>query len=502
VQWRSGQRLPLLVLNVRQVLAVKRKKNNLNPNRWEDFMAAIERSDNPQFEISTEVLIIGAGCAGLVAALRANEAGASVLVLERDALPRGSTALSAGLIPAAGTRFQKAAGISDSEIQFAQDIIAKAHGEPDGDAVRVAVAAVGLALEWLHDKHGLPFSVIENFTYPGHSACRMHGLPSRSGGELMDRLRAAAEAVDIDILTNAQATTMLVDMQGAVKGMRFLRPNGTEDSVGCGSIILACNGYGGNKARVKAHIPQLADALYFGHSGNQGEALAWGEALGAKCHHLSGHQGHGSVAYPQGILITWATMVEGGFQVNKSGQRFSDESHGYSEQAEAVLAQDTGTVWSIFDNRIAGIARQFEDFRNAEAMGAIISAESVSSLASKLGLPEQSLGKTFNDVSNAKSGGLTDAFGRNWSNVAQLEAPYLAVKVTGALFHTQGGLLIDELARVQHSNGTVISNLFAVGGAACGVSGSQASGYLSGNGLLTAVALGYIAGAVAGQECR
>jgi fumarate reductase flavoprotein subunit len=464
-------------------------------------MANVEPMGDQQFEINTDVLIIGAGSAGLIAALQAKEAGASVLVLERDALPRGSTALSAGLIPAAGTRFQKAAGISDSEAKFAQDILAKAHGEPDADAVKLAVAAVGPALEWLHDKHDLPFSVIENFTYPGHSACRMHGLPSRSGAELMDRLRAAAEAADIDIVTNAQATTMLVDSQNAIKGMRFLRPDGSVDCVGCGAIILACNGYGGNKERVKTHIPQLSDALYFGHSGNQGEALAWGEALGAMSHHLSGHQGHGSVAHPQGILITWATMMEGGFQVNLKGERFSDESHGYSEQAEAVLAQDTGIVWSIFDNRIADIARQFEDFRNAEAMGAIVSADSVSSLASKLGLSTQRLDATFNAVRDAKSGGKTDAFGRKWKNVAQLVAPYLAVKVTGALFHTQGGLVVDASARVKHRDGKVIPNLFAVGGAACGVSGAKASGYLSGNGLLTAVALGYIAGAVAGREC-
>jgi fumarate reductase flavoprotein subunit len=462
------------------------------------MMATVERMNDPHFEINTDVLIIGAGSAGLIAALRAKEAGASVLVLERDVLPRGSTALSAGLIPAAGTRFQRSAGIVDSETQFTHDIIAKAHGEPDADAVRVVVSAVGPALEWLHDQHGLPFSVIKNFTYPGHSACRMHGLPSRSGAEFMDRLRIAAEASGIDILTSAHATTIFVDADGKVKGMRFLRPDGTTDVVGCATLILACNGYGGNKSRVKVHIPQLSDALYFGHSGNQGEALAWGDALGAMNRDLSGHQGHGSVAHPQGILITWATMVEGGFQVNQRGERFSDESHGYSEQAEAVLAQDDGIAWSIFDSRIGDIARQFEDFRNAEAMGAIIKADSISNLADKTGLPVQTLEATFNGVSGAKSNRLTDAFGRSWKGIAQLSAPYLVVKVTGALFHTQGGLVVDASARVLHNNGEVIPNLFAVGGAACGISGSKASGYLSGNGLLTAVAYGFIAGAVAG----
>ncbi len=450
--------------------------------------------------VSCDVLIIGAGAAGLVAALRAREAGASVIVLERDALPRGSTALSAGLIPAAGTSFQKTAQIADSESQFASDIRAKSHDEADPEAVSTVVLAIGPALEWLSERHGLPFSVIENFSYPGHSACRMHGLPSRSGQELMDRLRSAAEAASIDIITSAKVETLLVDALGVIKGARFSRPDGTSEDVGCAALILACNGYGGNKALVAEHIPQLANALYFGHAGNQGDALAWGEALGARTRHLSGHQGHGSVAHPQGILMTWATMTEGGFQVNQSGQRFSDESRGYSEQAEAVLAQPEGVVWSIFDERIASIARQFEDFRNAEAMGAVVEAQWLGELIDATHLPAATLQAALADVQQLKANGKTDRFGRNWTGVPQLQAPFRAVKVTGALFHTQGGLVVDAQARVIGSNGLPIPRLFAAGGAACGVSGSQASGYLSGNGLLTAVAYGSIAGMAAAER--
>jgi fumarate reductase flavoprotein subunit len=463
-------------------------------------MAAIETIGKASPAISCDVLIIGAGAAGLVAALRAREAGASVIVLERDALPRGSTSLSAGLIPAAGTRFQKAAQIADSESQFTADILAKSHNEADPEAVATVVSAIGPTLDWLSDRHGLPFSVIENFSYPGHSACRMHGLPSRSGQELMDRLRSAAEASSIDIITNAKAETLLLHPSGLIGGVRFARPDGTMESVGCKALILACNGYGGSKALVSQHIPELARALYFGHAGNQGDALAWGGALGARTRHLSGHQGHGSVAHPQGILVTWATMTEGGFQVNLSGQRFSDESRGYSEQAEAVLAQPDGVVWSIFDERIAAIARQFEDFRNAEATGAVIEAQWLGELADATRLPIAVLQKTLTEVQQLKATGSTDGFGRNWTGIPQLQSPFRAVKVTGALFHTQGGLVVDALARVTGSSGLPIHGLFAAGGAACGVSGSKASGYLSGNGLLTAVAYGFIAGMAAAAQ--
>jgi fumarate reductase flavoprotein subunit len=462
-------------------------------------MAHVEAAAGVSFEASCDVAIVGAGAAGLIAALRAAEAGADVLVIERDPLPRGSTALSAGLIPAAETRFQAERGIIDSKAGFAADIMAKAHGEPDPAAVACVVEVAGQAIEWLADRHGLPFSVIDNFTYPGHSACRMHGLPSRSGAELMDRLRNAAEAAGIVILTEAAATTLFRNGDGSIAGVGFERPDGSVDRAGCAALILACNGYGGDKALVSAHIPQMADALYFGHPGNQGDAVRWGEALGAGLRHLSGHQGHGSVAHPHGILVTWATIVEGGFQVNAHGLRFANEAMGYSEAAAPVLAQQGAHAWTIFDGRIAAIARQFEDFRMAEAAGAILTAATLEELAALARLDPSALRATAAEASRLKAEGGIDRFGRRWQGLPELVAPFHAVKVTGALFHTQGGLLVDGEARVLRLDGSHMPNLFAAGGAACGVSGASAAGYLSGNGLLTALSYGYLAGHAAAR---
>jgi fumarate reductase flavoprotein subunit len=456
-------------------------------------MSSVEIIDRTP-EIVVDCLIIGAGAAGLVAALSAVESGESVLVLERDSVPQGSTALSAGLIPAAGTRWQAALGIEDNPTLFAIDITRKAHGEPDMALVLHVAQTIGPTLEWLADRHQLPFSLVDNFSYPGHSALRMHGLPSRSGRELIDRLRTAAEAAGIDILCDAHATTLLVDPTQRVVGVRFTRPDGTTDGIGCRRLILACSGYGGNPALVVRHIPEMAGATYFGHVGNQGDALTWGEQLGAATRHLGGHQGHGSVAHPAGILISWATITEGGFQVNSRGERFSDEASGYSEQAASVLAQPDGLAWTIFDARIAGIAAQFEDFRNALAQRAVLEAGDVASLAAAMRVPADTLAATCDEVADAKARQGVDRFGRSFAGVPQLSPPYRAVKVTGALFHTQGGLVIDDRARVMRTDGTAIDNLFAAGGAACGVSGADASGYLSGNGLLTAVALGRLAG--------
>ncbi|TFL18715.1 FAD-dependent oxidoreductase [Jannaschia formosa] len=438
------------------------------------------------YDIEIPVLIVGAGACGMVAALAAQEAGAEVLVLEADPVPSGSTALSAGLIPAAGTRLQAEAGIEDDPARFAADIQAKAKGENPQALVDLLAREAAPAVDWLCDL-GLPFSVVDDFDYPGHSRRRMHGLPTRAGRELIDRLRSLCEARGIDIVCDRRVGSLFAG-DGRVTGAEAAGPDGPE-RIGAGATVLACNGYGGNRKMVAAEMPAIADALWFGHDGNRGDAVLWGRALGARVRHLGAYQGHGNVAHPHGILITWATITGGGVQVNAEGERFWDESQGYSEAARAVLAQPGGIAWTIFDARIAAVARQFEDFRQAESVGAVREAADLAALARACDLPQASLERELSSLTR------TDPFGRVWTG-PPLTPPYRAVKVTGALFHTQGGLEVDDHARVMGADGP-IPGLFAAGGAALGVSGKGDSGYLSGNGLLSAVALGRVAGRAA-----
>jgi fumarate reductase flavoprotein subunit len=452
-----------------------------------------------KFDAHAPLIIIGAGAAGLCAALAAKESGIDAVVIERDSVPSGSTALSAGLIPAAGTRFQRDKGITDSAALFAADILRKAHGNADQTIVDVVAQGAGLLVEWLADRYGLPFEIVDNFNYPGHSALRMHGLPTRTGRELIDRLRSAAEANDVVILTGRAVDALLVD-EDRVVGVETVHTNVMRERIGCETLILACNGYGGNPELVRRFIPELTDALYMGHPGNRGDAVLWGEALGASLSQLGAYQGHGSVATPHNILITWAVIMRGGIQVNVEGRRFCDESRGYSEQAADVLRQHGGVAWDVFDERIAGIARQFEDFREAERAGAILAADTVEALAQAMNVPLQAFSAEWREVEHLKSSGDQDRFGRQFTPDQGCQAPFRAVKVTGALFHTQGGLGIDAEARVRRKVGGIFPNLFAVGGAAAGISGSSAAGYLSGNGLLTATVLGRHAGTIAARD--
>jgi len=193
-------------------------------------------------------------------------------------------------------------------------------------------------------------------------------------------------------------------------------------------------------------------------------------------------------------------MMEGGVQVNARGERFSNEHEGYSEQCVNVLAQPGRTAWNIYDDRLHRLGLAFPDYCDAVAAGAIKSAPDLDSLAALAGLPAQALKNTVAQVADFAAGKPADPFGRDFSGKPPLVPPYYLVKVTGSLFHTQGGLVVNEEARVCDRQGRPLPNLFAGGGAARGISGAHVWGYLSGNGLLSAVSLGWIAGHTAAAQ--
>jgi fumarate reductase flavoprotein subunit len=459
----------------------------------------ITRDMPERIDAEVDVVVIGAGACGLVAALRAKATGAEVMVLERDASPSGSTSMSSGFVPAPATRFQRAIGEEDdTPLRFEADILSKSKGKSAASLARLASVSIGPALEWLADAHGLEWIVLDDFLYPGHSRHRMHAVPEKTGAALEARLLAAVQAAGIAVVTEAHAAKLYSLDGDRIAAVEITRPDGATEILGCGALVLACNGFGGNPELVRQHIPEIADGLYYGHQGNTGDALIWGQAMGARIDHLSGYQGHGSLAHPHGILISWALMMEGGIQVNAEGVRFSNEHGGYSEQAVNVLAQPGGIAWNIFDARLHTFAKGFPDYQEAMAGGAIREAADVGELARVIGLPEAALKATLAEVASCQSGEAADPFGRDFTGKPALAAPFYAVKVTGALFHTQGGLMIDDQAQVVREDGTPFANLFAGGGAACGVSGPDVSGYLSGNGLLTAIGFGFVAGDAAG----
>ena len=450
------------------------------------------RAEAEKDGLRPDLVVAGAG-GGLAGALRAAELGLRVVVVEASQhyAHGNNTSMSTAMVPGAGSRWQKEAGIDDSPEIFLADVMAKTKGKADG-SVAHALTEVGARLvTWLADYVGLPMELATDIPYPGHTNFRCHTVPGRSGAKMLAGLIAKAEADSrIDILAPAR----LVDAKPAVDGVAAVIefPDGSRETVECGALLLATNGFGANREMVERYIPEIAGATYHGSAESRGDGLRIGLGLGADADCLDAYQGHAALAVPYATLLGWATMMHGGILVNSKGRRFGDESRGYSEYAAEVLAQPGGTAIAIIDEYVFDKCQPFDDFRATVEAGALRWADSVEELADLFGLDAGELSATLADARACSEEGREDAFGRNWWPHT-LSGRLGGVRVTGALFHTQGGLRVDEHAAVLRHDGTRVDHLYASGGAAVGMSGHGASGYLAGNGLLPALGLAFLA---------
>jgi fumarate reductase flavoprotein subunit len=426
----------------------------------------------------------------MVAALAAAKRGTRTLLLEKGAEIGGNTARSTGLIPASGTRFQREAGIlDDSPRLMAEDIFEKNDHESDPGLTHLLCEESGPLVEWLVDEAGCEMVCYKDFLYPGQSRHRMHGPRESYGTELVRQLQGAVrEEPLITMHTNAPVNGLL-STDGRITGVET-----GEGSLDASAVILALNGFGGDKDMVKKYLgPEAASALYFGSPDITGEGIRWGMDLGAALDQMGSYQGHASVAAPDGPLVTWGVVVNGAILVNSEGRRFGRETVGYSEYAGSVMSQPGGEAWEIFDDKVyrASLGTRFDEVIEA---GKVVRAETLEDLARTLGLPADTLADTIAETSRSARGEIPDAFGREEFIGGPFEPPYYGIHVRGALFHTQGGLRVDQRARVLRPDGTPIPGMYAGGGTAVGVSGSGYRGYSSGNGLLAATVLGKVAG--------
>lgn len=456
---------------------------------------------DPEFksDYSVPVVIAGGGATGLTAAISARSKGIDVLVLERDAHPAGSTAMSYGGICAAATKAQARAGVTDQADWLYEDILAITRGETDPELARLIADNCGPTVDWLIEELGFDLEIEKQWSGLGHRETRLHMPPGRSGEVLMGMLLSAAEAAGVDILTQSRVSGLIVDNEDNVLGVQVETPDGMEQ-FGVGQFILATCGYGGNHQLIAEHMPEAKDAQYYGHEGNVGDALLWGQELGAEVGDLGSYQGLGSLSSPGNLVIPHTLLIGGGAQINQLGERFENELHDISGQALTILDQPDGVCWIVYDQRLhTEAAGNFDEYKEAAKLNLTKSADDWNGLAAQMKVPADALRETMAHFEAFKTDEGSDPHGRDLSDTRNLEAPFYAIKVTGALFHTQGGLCVDGSARVKKQTGGVFPNLYAGGGAARSVSGPSIWGYLPGMGLCTAVTLGRLAGLNAAQ---
>ncbi|ETX30339.1 FAD-dependent oxidoreductase [Roseivivax isoporae] len=446
-----------------------------------------------------DFLVIGAGACGLCAAIAATDAGLSAAIVEKTDRPGGNSALSTGSVPAAGSRFQKEAGIEDDAETYFRDLMSIAGETEDPDLVRRMTAVSAETVEWLVDAVKARIELVTAYKHIGHSVPRLHAPKSRRGRDLVDDLVRAVEERDIPLAVGNTVRRLIVE-DGCVAGAVIDTGDGAEVEFRAAATLLALNGFGANRTLVERFTPEIAGAQYFGAPGSDGEAVEWGEALDAALVNMAAYQGYAAVADPHGSILSWTTIEKGGVLLGGDGARFGDESLGYSGFARHVLAQGD-YAYAVFDQRIFEIAMQEEEFAELHAHGGLKTGDSVADVARAQGLDGDAAEASVADYNAAAEAGRPDRFGRTAFGHAPLRAPFYSCRTVPALFHTQGGLKVDAHGRVLRTDGSPIPGLFAGGGAAAGISGrAGANGYASGNGLLTAVALGRLAALAAARD--
>lgn len=445
-----------------------------------------------------DVLVIGAGACGLAAAIAAHDAGASVAIVEKRDRPGGNSSLSTGSVPAANSRFQREAGIVDDPATMVADLMRIARETDDFDLVQRMAEVSAETVEWLVDTVGARLVLITAYKHIGHSIQRLHAPTSRRGQDLVDDLLAAIERRGIPLAVGNAVQDLIVE-DGAVVGALADAGEGPF-ALRARKTILAVNGFAADAALVRQYCPEIAGAQYFGAQGSHGEAIRWGISLGAELANMGAYQGYAAVAYPHGSLLSWTTIEKGGMLVGADAKRFGDESLGYSGFARVVLEQGE-YAFAVFDQKTFEIAAQEEEFMELVRYGGVKQAADIAALAALLELDGTELSRQVEAFNRAARGEIADRFERKDFGLGALTGPFHGCRVVPGLFHTQGGLKVDRDARVLGKNGVPIPGLFAGGGAAAGISGKAgALGYASGNGLLTATALGRLAGLAAAAE--
>ena len=429
-----------------------------------------------------DVAILGAGAAGMFVALAAQARGLRVALFEPMADTPNNFAISGGLFPAAGSALQRGAGVEDSPEAWLADLRAFAPGMVNENIAEAVALALPAASEMLVKACRAPICFLPEMVAPGHNQNRFHSVVPASGAALHAWFRQASSGkAGIEwVRHRAEVTRGPAGFELQTPVARIRAPQ----------LVLAGGGFGANAELVARFIPGMAGALHNGSPTQDGSVLQLGLDWGAQVWGMDGYQGQGHTN-PGGVTrLGMSIPTLGGILVNQQGQRFIGEDIGPSGLAPHVLAQEGGQALEVFDAAIEAQLGNHGAYQQALKAGCVMTDPTLEGLAKQAGVDPVSLSKAVADAGACARGEQADPLGRR-EFARALAPPFKASWVTGALSHTQGGLLTQDDGAVVHHSGKVIAGLYAVGGSAAGLSGRGADGYLPGNGLAQAFGLGW-----------
>ncbi|HWQ50838.1 MAG TPA: FAD-dependent oxidoreductase, partial [Terriglobales bacterium] len=413
-------------------------------------------SEETPFEteaLETDVVIIGAGGAGLAAAVSAGENGARVIVIEKMPDVGGAMSLSSGLMLVAGTEQQKAAGITgDSQQVYIDDIYARSGGKGDLGLITTLCTSANGAMTWL-GQNGLVWSD-EVQTKPDCSFPRTHlpikpeGATGALGDVYVKALqKSATENYGAQILLNTKGVELMQDEAGRVVGVVAENAaDGIRYEISAASVVMATGGFAGNPDMARSYDKMIPDnADYYAHPGATGDGIVMGQAVGAE---LIGME------YIKSILSrTGATReIKNAIFVNAEGNRFFDEDGKAEDLNAAIYAQANSNCYMIYDSRTVGEVT--ESIQKMLDNGTLFVGETLEELAGKIGVDGTNLVKTVETYNPVAKGETADAFGRTTLGNTIEVGPFYAAERHVQVHYTMGGLKINSTAQVIGADGS------------------------------------------------
>ena len=438
-------------------------------------------------DTSCDIVVIGAGGAGLSAATQAASMGAHVIVLEKQGIIGGNTNYSTGGLNAAETSVQEKLGISDSKKSHYDDTMAGGHFMNDPSLVETLVNKAATAVDWLISL-GADLSNVGQLA--GSSQKRTHRPNGGAaiGPHLMAVLSKAVKSENISVRTR-NTVTALTEQNGKVTGVKVSTPTGTY-TIKAKAVIIATGGFGANLSLVAQYRPEFKDFNTSNHYGATGDAFDWVSPLDVPLVDMDQIQIHPTGEVGSHLLITEAVRGNGAILVNHDGVRFTNEMLTRDKVSEAILAQSEKSAFLIFDQSVRESLAAIENYSQ---QGLLTTARSVSELAQALKLPESSFVETMDKYQEYQTTGEDLDFGRNGDEMPRplTQAPFYAIEVEPVLHHTMGGIKINSKAEVVNKSGKPVPGLYAAGEVTGGIHGGNR---LGGNAVADIIVFGQIAG--------
>ncbi|GAC42079.1 flavocytochrome c [Paenibacillus popilliae] len=472
-------------------------QDNSNPVESEETEAvsgASTSSYTPIDELkdSYDIIIVGAGGAGMSAALEAKEKGMNPVIFEKMPIAGGNTMKSSSGMNASQTKFQQEQGIEDSNDSFYEETLQGGHDTNDKEMLRFFVDNSASAIDWL-DSIGIP---LNNITITGGMSEKRTHRPedgSAVGQYLVNGLLKNIQEKEIPLFVNA-GVTEITEQNGKVNGVKVLFDGQDEKNIAADAVVVTAGGYGSNMDMIAEVRSDLKGLVTTNQEGSTGDGITMIEKLGGVTVDMDQIQVHPTVQQDKSYLIGEVVRGEGAILVSSEGKRFTNELDTRDNVTAAINKLPEKSAYLVFDSGVKSRATAIQQY---EQMGFVIQGDSIEALAEEMGVPAEQLTATLDTWNSAVKNKEDAEFGRTTAMDNDLSgAPYYAIKIAPGIHYTMGGVKINTNTEVLNKDGQPIPGLFAAGELTGGLHGENRIG---GNSVAEIIIFGRQAGIKAAE---